>query len=80
MLIILFPVSHSQLMSRCAGVGSEHSQGASPSCPVEIFHTTDAMRSLQMRVGQEEGTFFSVSSNPLFSGSLNFSRSLVFFP
>ena len=31
-----FPV---QLTSRCAGAGTEHSQAASPSWAVEIFHT-----------------------------------------
>jgi len=34
----LFSVSHVQLMSRCAGAGREHSQTASPSRPVEVFH------------------------------------------
>jgi len=42
----LFPVSHMQLMSRCAGAGREHSQADNPSWPVEIFHTIDVMLSL----------------------------------
>jgi len=40
-----FSVSHVQLMSRWAGAGREQSQAASPSWPVEIFHTIDAMLS-----------------------------------
>jgi len=42
----LFSVSHIQLMSRCAGAGSEHSQADSPSWPTEIFHAIDVMPSL----------------------------------
>jgi len=42
----LLPVSHTQLMSRCAGAGREHSQAASPSWPVEICHTINVMLSL----------------------------------
>jgi len=41
-----FPVSHIQLMSRCAGAGKEHSQTASPGWAMEIFHTIDVMLSL----------------------------------
>jgi len=51
-----FPVSHVQLMSRCAGAGKEHRQ--SPSWPTEIFHTIDGILSLKMEVGQEVGTLF----------------------
>jgi len=42
----LFPISHIQLMSRCAGAGREYSQAPSPSCPMEIFHTIDIKLSL----------------------------------
>ena len=35
-------------MSRCAGAGREHSQAASPSWPMEIFHTIGVMLSLWM--------------------------------
>jgi len=42
----LSSVSVFQVMSRCAGAGREHSQGASPSWPVEIFHTIDVMLSI----------------------------------
>jgi len=41
-----FSGSHVQLMGRCAGAGREHSRTASPSWPVEIFHTTDIVLSL----------------------------------
>jgi len=41
-----FFVSYVQLMSRWAGAGREHSQAASPSRPVEIFHTIDVMLSV----------------------------------
>jgi len=40
------PVSHGQLMSRSAGAGREHGQAASPSWPMEIFHTIGVMLSL----------------------------------
>jgi len=46
----LFPVSPIQQMCRCAEAGREHSQTDSPSCPVETFHTIDAMLSLGMGV------------------------------
>jgi len=39
----LLPVSDIQLMSRCAGAGREHGQTASPSWPIEIFHTINVM-------------------------------------
>jgi len=42
----LFPVSHIQLMSSCAEAGREHSQTASPTWPMEIFHTLNIMLSL----------------------------------
>jgi len=34
----LFPVSHIQLMSRCAGAGRKDSQAASSSSLMEVFH------------------------------------------
>ena len=37
---------------QCAGAGREHSQAASPSCPVEIFHTMDIRLSLLMGIGR----------------------------
>ena len=46
-----FPVSHIQLMSRCAGSGRKHSQAAIPSWPMEKFHTMDVILSLWMEVG-----------------------------
>jgi len=57
----VFSVSHAQVTSRCAGAGREHSQAASPSWPVEIFHTMDIMLSLSMGVGQGDRNlpFFS---------------------
>jgi len=39
----LFPVSHIQLTSRCAGAGREQSQATSPSWPVEIYHTINVV-------------------------------------
>ena len=42
----LFPVSHVQWLSRCAGAGRERSQAASPTWPVEMFHTMDIMLSI----------------------------------
>jgi len=41
----LFPISHIQLLSRWAGAGREHSQAASSSQPMELFHTMDIMLS-----------------------------------
>jgi len=38
-------------MSGCAGAGRGHSQTASPSWPMEIFHATEVMLSLGMGVG-----------------------------
>jgi len=71
-----FPVSHIQLMSRCAGAGREPSQTDNPVWPTEIFHTIDGMLGLGMGVGQGKGSFYafliSVNSNPLLSGSLVF--------
>ena len=69
-------------MSRCAGAGREHSQAASPSWPMEMFHTMGIMLSLRIRVGQRGGIFsflsISVSSNFLLSRSLNFSSRSIF--
>jgi len=56
----LFPASRIQLMSGCAGAGREQSQAASPSWPVEIFHTTDVVLGLRMGVGQGAGICFSL--------------------
>jgi len=57
----LFPVSHIQLMSRCAGAGREHSQAASPSWPMEIFHTIDIVLSVCMGLAGGAGSYcFSV--------------------
>jgi len=39
----LFPVSHAQLVSRCAGAGREHRQTR---WSMEIFRSMDAMLSL----------------------------------
>jgi len=52
-----FPIFHIQLMSRCAGAGKEHSQTASPSWPVEIFHTIDIVLSLGMGAGWGAGGY-----------------------
>ena len=71
-----FTVFHTPLMSRCAGAGREHSQAASPTWPMERFHTMDIMRSLWMRVawGAEGSWLFSFRwVQTLFSpGVLNF--------
>jgi len=56
----LFPVSHFHVTSRCAGDGREHSQTASPSWPMEIFHTIYVILSLWMKVGQGAGLFLSL--------------------
>ena len=53
----LFPISHIQLKSRCAGAGREQSQADSPGWPMEIFHTMDAMLSLWAQVGWGAATF-----------------------
>jgi len=53
----LFPVSHIQLMSRCAGAGREHSQAASPSWPMEMFHTINFMLSLEKGVSCGRGSY-----------------------
>ena len=58
---IFFPVSHTQLMIRCAGAGREQSQTASPSWPMKIFHTIDIMLSIQMGVGWGTGSYLSHS-------------------
>jgi len=42
----IFSVSHTQLMSRCAGAGREPSQAASPGWPMERLHTKNIMLSL----------------------------------
>ena len=76
----LSSVFHIQLMSRCAGAWREQNQAASPSWPTEIFHTIDSMLSLWMGLAGGKGAlFFAGSSNPVFSGSLNFSRTSIFF-
>jgi len=53
----LLPVSHIQLLSRCAGAGRGHSQAASPGWPVEISHTVDIVLSLWMGVGRGGGSY-----------------------
>jgi len=55
-----FPVSDIQLMSRCAGPESDHSQAASPRWPIEIIHTIDIMLSLLVGTGQQAGISFSL--------------------
>jgi len=41
----LFPVSHIQLISRCAGAGTECTWTGVPSWPMEIFLNVDVMLS-----------------------------------
>jgi len=72
-----FPVLCIQLRSRCAGAGREQSQAASPSWPVEMFHTIGVMLSLGMGAGRGIGMLFLCDSS--FSGNLNFSMISVSF-
>jgi len=66
-------------MRRCAGARREHSQAVSPSWLMEILCTLDVMLSLLKGVGWgSRSLLFSLSSNPLFSGSPNFSWSCLF--
>jgi len=41
-----FPYSANDGSSTCAGAGKEHSQAASPSWPMETFHTIGVMFSI----------------------------------
>jgi len=72
-----FPVSHIQLMSRCAVAGREHSQTASPSWPMEIFHTIEAMLSLWMGVGWGGGWWWWGVAGIFLSHFRGFNSSLV---
>jgi len=57
----LFPASNTQLASRCAGAGREHSQADSPGWPVEIFQTINTMLSLGTGLAcRQEAIGFSV--------------------
>ena len=69
----LSPASHVQLMSGCAGAGRQQSQAASPSWPVEIFHTRDITLSFT-------NWNWPGGRNSVFSVSLNCTVSSVLFP
>jgi len=45
-------------MSRCTKAGREHSQAASPSWPMEIFHTIDIRLSIHIGDDRGAGTLF----------------------
>ena len=76
----LRPVSRTQMMIRSARARREHSQAASPSRPMEIFHTINVMLSLWRGVGVGKSVFSVVWVHwefSLFSGvlqNLQFSR------
>jgi len=67
-------------MSRCAGAGREQSQTASSSWQGEILHAIDVGSVYEWGLAgeQESALLVSVTSNPPWSRSSNFSGSSVF--
>jgi len=59
----LFPVSHIQLMSRYAVSAREHSQAASPSWPMEIFHTMESCSVYKWGLARKQEALFQEFSS-----------------